>query len=81
MRTKILIAVGATLVVTLAGAAVWAQVGFKSTVVLQGNDDRDRPAPSVPTLSEPGDMNRGSTPLKLLVVFAGEEGKPNLVRP
>lgn len=25
--------------------------------------------------------NRGATPLKLLVVFSGEEGKPNLVRP
>jgi len=25
--------------------------------------------------------NRGSTPAKLLVVFAGERGKPNLVRP
>jgi quercetin dioxygenase-like cupin family protein len=25
--------------------------------------------------------NRGTTPLKLLVVFSGEEGKPNLVRP
>jgi quercetin dioxygenase-like cupin family protein len=25
--------------------------------------------------------NLGTTPLKLLVVFAGEEGKPNLVRP
>ena len=25
--------------------------------------------------------NLGTTPLKLLVVFSGEEGKPNLVRP
>lgn len=25
--------------------------------------------------------NRGTAPLKLLVVFSGEEGKPNLVRP
>lgn len=32
MRTKILIAVGATLVVTLAGAAVWAQVGLPNLV-------------------------------------------------
>lgn len=26
-------------------------------------------------------MNRGSTPLKTLVVFLGEEGRPTLVRP
>jgi len=25
--------------------------------------------------------NRGATPVKLLVVFAGVRGKPNLVRP
>ncbi|MGQ0570688.1 MAG: cupin domain-containing protein [Armatimonadota bacterium] len=139
MRTKILIAAGATAVVALAGAAVWAQVGFKSTVVLQATTTvidqpiqyplfRNQVTASVLEIAPGGEtgrhmhpnptfvyvlegtltvdfdghgqraytpgqsyleainhwhngLNRGATPLKLLVVFAGEEGKPNLVRP